>query len=1022
MELMGVLTIIFAFSIGFATLIESRTSTEAAWVAVYGHTWFELLLFLLGFNLIGNLINFRMFTIRKFTVLMFHLGFIFILLGAGVTRFIGYEGIMSIREGEQTDKYISLESYINVDIKEGNSVESDSKRVRFAENTNQNYSYSGGVDENIRIELKNYIPNAVELIQDSPEGVPIMSVAISDALSRSDVTLHSGEIFEKHGQLFKLNVKDQDSMAIHFISNQDILLLQSPFDIILKQMMTGSTDTIPFGTLVEFRSGQIYETGGIRMVLKDYREKGQILYRSSTDPSVSYYDILNFSITQGSENKELFVRGKKGFEMRPDSINIGNASVKLAYGAKEMKLPFELKLKDFVLERYEGSNSPSSYSSIVEVIDEDTQFEYDIHMNHILNHKGYRLYQSSYDKNDEKGTVLSVNHDLPGTVVTYVGYFLMILGMLLSLFNPQSRFRALNRRIRDLNIERRSLSTILIILFVGVGFSANAQVEEYNIKTYPDEIHAKEFGKIWVQDHKGRYEPMNTLTSEVVRKLTRKVEFGGLSHEQVFLGIMVDPVNWSEAKVLRVGEKSVREMLGTDEKYVSYADLLDVDNNSYKLKPFVEAAFVKDPSKRNRFDKEVLKLDERMNIFYMLATSQFMRVLPKTDPNDLNWVSGLEPDFSSNQEDSVFVKNILPLYFGAVRDGISAGDYTQAGEYLKGIYSFQLKYGSEGVQNENLKNVEILYNESNIFNRISRLYSMVGFILLIMLFISVIKPRLEFKWVNRILAALIIVGFFGHTFGLGLRWYISGHAPWSNGYESVIYVAWACVLAGIIFLRKSYVALAGTAVVASLALMVAHLSWMDPEITPLVPVLKSYWLTIHVSVITASYGFLALGAILGLFNLTVYIFKRKGNAKRLDNTIQALSHINEMTLIIGLYLLTIGTFLGGIWANESWGRYWGWDPKETWSLVTILVYSFVVHMRMIPGLNNKYLFNLLSLISYGSVMMTYFGVNYLLQGLHSYGKGEPAPMPDIVWYTLGVILILAIFAGIKKQKYADSES
>ncbi|MDP3445557.1 MAG: cytochrome c biogenesis protein CcsA, partial [Ignavibacteria bacterium] len=280
----------------------------------------------------------------------------------------------------------------------------------------------------------------------------------------------------------------------------------------------------------------------------------------------------------------------------------------------------------------------------------------------------------------------------------------------------------------------------------------------------------------------------------------------------------------------------------------------------------------------------------------------------------------------------------------------------------------------------------------------------------------------ERNWINKVLKyffALIVLFFVFQTLGLGLRWYIAGRAPWSNGYESMIYIGWVTVLAGLIFSRKSQMTIAATSILASIILMVAHLTWMDPEITNLVPVLKSYWLTIHVSVITASYGFLALGALLGFINLILMILKSKSNFSKLQMRIKELNLINERTVIIGLYLLTIGTFLGGVWANESWGRYWGWDPKETWALVTVLVYTFIAHMGYTPGLKSDYSFSLATLVAYSSVIMTYFGVNYYLSGMHSYAAGDPVPVPSFVYYTVGVVFVVAVVAYINERKFVN---
>ena len=275
---------------------------------------------------------------------------------------------------------------------------------------------------------------------------------------------------------------------------------------------------------------------------------------------------------------------------------------------------------------------------------------------------------------------------------------------------------------------------------------------------------------------------------------------------------------------------------------------------------------------------------------------------------------------------------------------------------------------------------------------------------------NIIIPKVRVKWVVNISSAIILLTFVLHSIGLIIRWYISEHAPWSNGYESMIYIGWATILAGFIFVKKSPITLAATAILTFLILYVAHMSWMDPQITNLVPVLKSYWLTIHVSVITASYGFLALGALLGFFNLILMIMKTPKNHLLMVNHIKELTTINERTLTVGLYMLAIGTFIGGVWANESWGRYWGWDPKETWALVSILVYSFILHMRFIPGLKSRFTFNLASIIGFFSILMTYFGVNYYLSGLHSYASGAPVPIPNFVYYMLGVLAITVILA------------
>ena len=255
-----------------------------------------------------------------------------------------------------------------------------------------------------------------------------------------------------------------------------------------------------------------------------------------------------------------------------------------------------------------------------------------------------------------------------------------------------------------------------------------------------------------------------------------------------------------------------------------------------------------------------------------------------------------------------------------------------------------------------------------------------------------------------------------HTIGLIARWYISGHAPWSNAYESIIYIAWSTMFFGLAFDRKSKLTVASSAFVTAMILWAASLNWIDPEIANLQPVLNSYWLMIHVAVIVASYGPTALGMILGFVSLLLIFFTNEKNKEKMDLNIQELTYINEMALTIGLIMLTIGNFLGGQWANESWGRYWGWDPKETWALISIMVYAFVIHMRFVPTLRGKWIFNLMSMFAFLSILFTYYGVNFHLVGLHSYASGEAESL-SWIWYSLSAFSLIGLLTYPKYKKF-----
>ncbi len=360
---------------------------------------------------------------------------------------------------------------------------------------------------------------------------------------------------------------------------------------------------------------------------------------------------------------------------------------------------------------------------------------------------------------------------------------------------------------------------------------------------------------------------------------------------------------------------------------------------------------------------------------------------------------------------SPFLLTFFQEYVLAVQDAIASQDWGPADKQLEALHTFQQEKGGDLLISETQVDFEILLNKMNVFSRLTKAYGLLGLIFLLLFFTKVFKPELNMRRPTQIASLLLAACFLAHTVGLGIRWYVSGRAPWSNGYESMIYIGFTTVLAGLIFTRKSLGGLTATSILASTILMVAGLSWLDPEITPLVPVLKSYWLTIHVSLEAGSYGFLMLGAIIGLLNLLLMIFLTPSNEARISRTVREMTYISEMTLIGGLIMVATGTYLGGVWANESWGRYWGWDAKETWALVTTLVYAFILHMRFIPGLRGPYAFSVASLFGFASVMMTYFGVNYYLSGLHSYAAGDPVPIPSFVYYTA------AAFTGISLLGY-----
>ncbi len=715
-------------------------------------------------------------------------------------------------------------------------------------------------------------------------------------------------------------------------------------------------------------------------------------------------DVLTVKVKVNGKTEEVLIRGRLQQPIRVAQYEVNGVIFNAGFGSMAAELPFSIALEDFQLERYPGSNSPSSFASEVVLNDSEEGIEmpYRIYMNHILKHRGYRFYQSSYDQ-DEQGTVLSVNNDALGTGITYLGYFLMMVTILMAMLAPGGRF------VRLVKETRKPVRVGIIALLLMAGLTVQAQTPEKVSSNVKEE--ATEFGKVWVQGIDGRFKPVSSLAQEMTRKLFRSNRYENMSSEEFWLRILIDPVSWERQPIFEIENVEIANKLGTSTTKVSFSNFFQ--NGQYKLSAMVNQAVSKKPNERNGTDKDLLKLDEQLNVFYMAYTGQLLRLYPIPGNPENKWLDVTHPGIGLGTEDSTFVTTAFPQYLKSV----SENSLANAALWREAIQTYQKNYGSTLIPSDSKAHLEMTYNRLLIFERLTIFYAMLGLILLALQFITMFKPA---KWqskVNMVFGALFVLGFILHTIGLGIRWYVSGHAPMSNGYESMIFVAWGTLLAGVLLMKRSKMALALTAVLAALSLLVAHLSWMTPEITPLVPVLKSPWLTIHVAVIMTSYSFLGLGALTGMVTMFLYIAKNKRNEGVLNDNIEFLTKLNKIVLIAGLYLITIGCFLGAIWANVSWGRYWGWDPKETWCLISILVYTFITHMHNIKGMESNFSFNLGSVLGFSSIIMTYFGVNYFLGGMHSYAGGATPSVPMGVYVAVILVIGIAYWAYFNQQKF-----
>ena len=685
-------------------------------------------------------------------------------------------------------------------------------------------------------------------------------------------------------------------------------------------------------------------------------------------------------------------------------------------GTLRYALPFEVELVHFTLARYPGSASPSAYESELLVHVDGQTIPVRVSMNNVLDVKGYRFFQASYDP-DEKGTVLSVNRDVEGRNITYTGYLLLLAGLLYSLFGSHTRFRQLARQLNKLGGK-------VLIGIVGCCccLSAWAQTavsaapaEEIVLSQVVDPSHAARFGRLPMQSPAGRMMPINTFSSELLRKLHKADRFGQLNGDQFLLSLLAMPEKWVHIPLIAFSNQALANYYELSTPACAYVELFDT-NGHYKLQERLEAAYAKMPAQRNTFDKDLIKLDEQINIFHQLIRYQWLPIFPLRGDPAHKWYAPGEDLSAFSGKDSLFVSQIMGWYLQEVREGLKTDDWKKADEVLAMIDTYQQAQEEILDIRPAKMEAEIRYNQLDLFRQCKKGYLILGGLLLVCAFAALFNPRRSLRYVMRGLIGLIIGVFLLHIYGMGMRWYIGGYAPWSNSYETMVYVAWATVCAGLFFLRKSTLTFALATLFGGVILFVSGLNWMDPQIGTLVPVLKSPWLMFHVAVIVGAYGFFGISCLIGLTNLVMMSLSRQRTSQLVEMRIRELSLVSEMSLWVGLALMTVGTFLGAIWANESWGRYWGWDPKETWALITMIVYAIVTHLRMAKDGCSLWLFNLLSVIAFYSALMTFLGVNYLLSGMHSYGQNDHVDQLFFYFYlSLFLVALLAFFAH-KRQK------
>ncbi|MGM5469938.1 cytochrome c biogenesis protein CcsA [Flavobacteriaceae bacterium LMO-SS05] len=1070
---MTVLLLLYGMSMAVATFVENDYDTPTAKALVYNSTWFEILMLWLILLFIANIKTYNLTKKEKWPLLAFHLAFIFMFIGGAITRYVSFEGQMPIKEGQTTNEIISDLTYFKLVVTDGKTTLSYDKypymmsyfnakdtKWPFKRTLKQEYHFGNKV---ISLKTLDYIPLAKDSVQKTESGKKMLNIVSIGQGGRENNHISEGETKNIGGVLFSFNKPAQGSVQL--TEENGVMMIVLPSDGHYMSMAGQQKGVVTDSTLLAQQSGEIkanvpislnhrtlYTINNTNFIIPNSTFKGKTVYYSgdkNNPMDKNLLEVIQVELSSGNERDTLLIKGGKGITDFDKTLRINGLNISLGFGSKILKTDFKLRCDDFLLDRYPGSNNPSSYESKITVIDGGTETQHHIYMNNVMDYRGYRFFQASYFP-DESGTILSVNADRWGTNITYFGYFLLFTGLFFTLFWKGTHFWKLNHSLKKMNTKNLVLLPVILLIGMGINpciaqndttvtndttsFSQQkpgpdaqfARPEELGSNRIIDPTHAKKFGQLLVQDFQGRIKPMDTHTLELLRKIYKKDTYQKgtltLSSLQWFISMQIDPGYWANEPLIKVsqkgGDKLIKETGANAEGYTSYANLVDPNTGIFKLERQDNTSFSKRKADQSNYDKGVIEVTERFNIFSSIAFGYYTNIIPvKNDPAQ-TWISWIY----SSEENAVEINEtayaLLTPYFNGVKEGLKTGNWNNADKSIEDISEFQQIWGENIVPSESKVSLEILYNHLNMFFWLMIVYSFLGIFLILLGFAEVFSSGSTYHHIIRMLTkiglGIMVIALIFQATALGVRWYLSGHAPWSNGYEAIIFISGIGVLSGLLLYRNrnAFIPAAG-ALVAMIMMGFAHGgSMLDPQITPLEPVLKSYWLMVHVGIITSSYGFFGLSAVLSSISLILFSTKP---TKKVMHSIKEMTIVNEMALTVGIFALAVGTFLGGMWANESWGRYWSWDPKETWAFISVIFYAVVLHLRLVPKLRGKLTFNIVSLWAIWSIIFTYFGVNYYLSGLHSYAAGDPIPIPAWIYMTATGMLLLSLLAYFRNK-------
>ena len=642
--------------------------------------------------------------------------------------------------------------------------------------------------------------------------------------------------------------------------------------------------------------------------------------------------------------------GKQGkIHLRIDDEHIKEF---VAADGNSFQFPFEVSLRKFNLEYYPGTFSPSDFISEILIKDGDKEIFDSVSMNKIFSYRNYRFYQSGYE-GDGQGSFLSVSFDPYGIAVTYTGYVWLLLSIILFFFQKRTIFRKVWKQLKS-----EPGLTFLFILF-GICPSLGAP------STVPKEV-AEEFGRLYIY-YNGRIAPINTFAHDFAMKIYGKDSYQGLSSEQIVAGWFFFYDEWKKEPFIKIKGDEVKETLGLEGSYARLTDFIGPEG--FKLDKLL-----KEPGSDS---KNIFSANEKFNLISTLVTGSALQIYPFKDKDSeiLKWFTVKDkPNEEMPFEQWLFIRSSMDL----VAEKIALQDWDNVSKLLEKIKRYQMKEGVELLPSQNKIKIEIFYNRFNYDKPLAMIFLTLGIVLFLIFLSRFISGKNICKSIIYSSLIILILLFIYLSFRLGIRWYISGHLPLSNGFETMQFMAWVTIIAVFFIFPFFRLSLPFGYLICGFTLLVAMMGESSPQITNLMPVLQSPLLSIHVMVIMMAYTLLFLIMLNGLTALLIGLFNRS-----IEKTV-FLRNISQLMLYPAVFLLVVGIFIGAVWANVSWGRYWGWDPKEVWALITFLIYSLPLHSISLLWFRKPIFFHSYMVFAFISVVITYFGVNFFLGGMHSY--------------------------------------